>query len=493
MTTSTPTTHVVSSPEAPRLRGFALASVVGALLLALLLEALDQAIVGTALPRIIATLHGLDRYTWVVTAYILAIATMVPVVGKLSDQFGRKWFLISGTVLFLIGSALAGASATMSQLIAFRTLQGLGAGIGIALVATVIGDLFPPDERAKLLSLFGLVYGVSSLLGPTLGGWLAEHGPLLGALVTQSTRWRWVFYINLPLGALVVAALVIYLPDTLSARASDLISWESIRRIDVLGAALSAAATICLLLGLTLVSDQATAGASSEAPALLVSGVILFGLFVLVERKVAEPILPLELFRNQVFTASALLSLLQMMTLLGLTIYLALFLQGALGIAPTATGLIMTPLSISMVAGAMLSGPIIAKLKRYQAVTIVAAVIMCVGVFLIATMTTQTVVWQAILFMSVTGLGTGVFFAVPIVVGQNALPASHLGVGTAAMRYLGQVGAVLGIAIVGAVVNHGISPALLRRLPTTPAGAQRRWRARCITALSRCWSSRASR
>lgn len=475
-TSSSMTINTATLEEAsftgPRLRGVALASVVGALLLALLLEALDQAIVGTALPRIIATLHGLDRYTWVVTAYVLATATMVPIVGKLSDQFGRKWFLVSGTVVFLIGSALAGASATMNQLIAFRTLQGLGAGIGMALVATVIADLFPPAERAKLMSLFGLVYGFSSLFGPTLGGWLAEHGPLLGSLVTESTRWRWVFYINLPLGALAVVALVIYLPDNLSARTSDTISWESLRRIDVAGAALSAAATICLLLGLTLASDAVTPGAASHAPLLLVSGVILFGLFVMVERKAAEPILPLGLFRNQVFTASALLSLLQMMVLLGLTIYLALFLQGALGIAPTATGLIMTPLSISMVAGAMLSGPIISKMKRYQLVTIVAAVIMCVGAFLIATMTTATAIWQAILFMSVIGLGTGVFFAVPMVAGQNALPAGQLGVGTAATRYLGQVGAVLGIAVVGAAVNSGISPNLLRRLPTTLAGKE---------------------
>ncbi len=480
MTTSTtPSTSTTSDALAaetfapPRLRGVALASVVSALLLALLLEALDQAIVGTALPRIIATLHGLDRYTWVVTAYVLATATMVPIVGKLSDQFGRKWFLVAGTALFLIGSALAGASETMNQLIAFRAIQGLGAGIGIALVATIIGDLYPPDQRARLMSLFGLVYGFASLFGPTLGGWLAEHGPLLGSLVTDATRWRWVFYINLPLGGLAIAALVIYLPDNLSAHSSGSLTWESLRHIDALGAVLSAAATICLLLGLTLASDQsALAGAASQAPVLLVSGVILFGLFIMVERRVAEPILPLGLFRNQVFTAAALLSLLQMMVLLGLTIYLALFLQGALSIAPTATGLIMTPLSISMVAGAMLSGPIIAALKRYQAVTIVAAGVMCVGAFLIATMTTQTAVWQAILYMSVTGLGTGVFFAVPMVAGQNALPASQLGVGTAATRYLGQVGAVLGIAIVGAVVNSGASPTLLRRLPTTLAGKQ---------------------
>src|SRR5215467_12275481 len=156
----------------PRLHGFALAAVLAGLMLTLFLEALDQTIVGTAMPRIIEELHGLDRYSWVVTAYILASMTMIPIVGKLSDQFGRKWFLLAGTVLFLLGSILAGASQSMNQLIVFRGVQGLGAGIGMALVATVIGDLFPPDERAKWLSLFGIVYGVSSLVGPTLGGWL---------------------------------------------------------------------------------------------------------------------------------------------------------------------------------------------------------------------------------------------------------------------------------------------------------------------------------
>ena len=176
------------TPDKPRLRGFALISVITALMLSLFLEALDQTIVGTAMPRIIAQLHGLDRYSWVVTAYILSSMTMIPIVGKLSDQFGRKWFLLSGTVLFLLGSILAGTSQSMDQLIIFRGVQGLGSGIGMALVATVMADLFPPDERAKWMGIFGIVYGISSLLGPTLGGWLAEHGPLLGSLLTEATR-----------------------------------------------------------------------------------------------------------------------------------------------------------------------------------------------------------------------------------------------------------------------------------------------------------------
>src|SRR5258708_3163263 len=188
----------VATQEKPRLRAFALISVITALMLPFLLEGVEKEIVGTGMPRIIAQLHGLDRYSWVVTAYVLASMTMIPIVGKLSDQFGRKWFLLCGTLLFLLGSILAGASQTMDQLILFRALQGLGAGIGMALVATVMADLFPPAERAKRMSIFGIVYGVSNLLGPTLGGRLTDHCPRLATLVTKARRWRWCFHINLP-------------------------------------------------------------------------------------------------------------------------------------------------------------------------------------------------------------------------------------------------------------------------------------------------------
>ena len=453
-----------------RLRGFALVTVLTALMLTLFLEALDQAIVGTAMPRIVAQLHGLDRYSWVVTAYILASITMIPVVGKLSDQFGRKWFLLSGTLLFLLGSALAGASQSMDQLIAFRALQGLGAGIGMALVATVIGDLFPPDERARWMGLFGVVYGVSTLCGPTLGGWLTEHGPLLGGLIVGSSRWRWVFYINLPIGVLAVAALVVFLPANVSAPTSGAISWAAARRIDALGAILSAAATICLMLGLTVGSNRLAAWDSPQVMGLLVAGVILFAMFFRVEQRAAEPILPLDLFRNRMFTAAALLALLQAMLLLGLTLYLPLFFQGALGVSPTNAGLIMTPFSVSMVGGAMLCSMAIAKLKRYRIVAIVAALLMSVGAFLVALMTVSTSIGLAIGFLVVTGLGAGAFFTLPMLVAQNALPSSQLGVSTAAVRYLGQWGAVLGIALVGAVVNSSVSGDLTRRLPTSHVG-----------------------
>jgi len=460
----------LSAPESGRrVRGFALATVMIALMLSLLLEALDQTIVGTAMPRIIAELHGLDRYTWVVTAYVLASMTMVPVVGKLSDQFGRKWFLLGGTALFLLGSLLAGVSQTMNQLILFRALQGLGSGIGMALVATIIGDLFEPAERAKWGSLFGIVYGVSNLFGPTLGGWLAEHGPLLCGLITESSRWRWVFYINLPVGLIAVAGLLFYLPDNLSPRTSEWTGWASLRRIDIPGALLAAAATISLMLGLTWGSSRMFAWGSPRVLGLLATGVVLFALLLRVERTAAEPILPPDLFRNRVFSVVALLSMLQMMVLMGLALYLPLFLQGVKAVSPTVAGLVMTPLSLSMVLGAMLAGPLVSALKRSRIIAIVGAGLMVLGTVLIALMTPATGLLPAILFMILAGIGTGTFFFLPMLA-QNALPQRRLGVGTAATRYLGQLGATLGIAIVGTLVSSSVTGDLAQRLPTDPAG-----------------------
>ncbi len=460
-----------------RLHGVALISVLGALLLTLLLEALDQTIVGTALPRIIGQLHGFDRYTWVVTAYTLASTIMVPIVGKLSDQFGRKWFVVAGVVIFLLGSALSGASQTMDQLIVFRALQGLGAGIGIALVFTLVADIFPPAERARWGATFGAVYGLSNAVGPTIGGWLTDHGPLAGSLVTNATRWRWVFYINLPLGIIALAALLVYLPANISQRDTRHIGWAAVRRIDVVGAVLTAAATICLLLGLTWGGNQTYDWGSPQVTGILAAAGILVLAFLVVERFAAEPILPLDLFRNQVFAAAALLMLLQSMGF-ALVIYLPLFLQAVLGESATYSGALITPLTLSMVAGAMLAGAYIARRQRYQRMSIISGLVLTFGVFLMSRMTTTTSLFDAGVFMVIAGIGTGTFFSVLTLVAQNALPPSRLGVGTGAVRNLGQLGVVLGTAIVGTVVNHTLASNLATRLPAgaaaqlTPAGVK---------------------
>ncbi len=464
--------------QSRRLRGFALFSVLAALMLTLLLEALDQTIVGTALPRIIGVLQGFDRYTWAVTAYTLASVTMVPIVGKLSDQFGRKWFLVTGASVFLIGSALSGAAQTMNELIAFRALQGLGAGIGIALVFTVVGDLFPPAERAKWQGIFGVVYGFSNLIGPTLGGWLTDHGPLLGTLVTDDTRWRWVFYINLPIGILALALLLIYLPTNISQRTMTHTGWAAVRRIDFQGALLVAVGTICLLLGLTWGSNSTYAWNSWQVIGILATAGILYVAFVVTERFAREPILPLDLFRNQVFSAALFLSFIQLMVLVGLIVYLPLFLQGVLGISATNSGEVITPLTISSVIGASLAGFFVATFKRYQLVTIIGAIIMTVGVFLLTRLEITTSLGTAIVYMVIAGLGLGTFFSVLALAAQNSVPRSRLGVGTAAVRFFGQLGAVLGVAIVGSVVNSTLSSDIVTRVPAstikqlTPQGFQ---------------------
>lgn len=461
-----------------RLRGFALFSVLGALMLTLLLEALDQTIVGTALPSIVGSLQGFDRYSWVVTAYLLASTTMIPVVGKLSDQFGRKWFLIAGVVIFLAGSVLSGMSQSMNELIAFRAIQGLGAGTGIALVFTAVGDIFTPAERARWQGIFAGVYGFSSVVGPTLGGWLTDHGPLLGTIVTNSTRWRWIFYINLPVGIIALLALLIYMPARLSQRSNNFRGFAAFKRIDFVGALLASAATICLLLGLTWGSNQTYTWGSPQIIGSLIAAVVLYVLFFFVERFAVEPLLPLNLFRNQVFSADAVLTLFMGMILLPLIIYLPLFLQGVLGESATNSGLVLTPLTISLVIGSSISGILISRQARYHLQTVIAVLILGVGVFLLGRMDASTTFLEAGIFMVVSGIGMGLFFPVQTLAAQNAVSRNLIGVGTGVITYLRALGQTLGVAITGTVINNTIASDLPTRVPAntiqqlTPAGWQ---------------------
>jgi EmrB/QacA subfamily drug resistance transporter len=462
--------------NARKVSGFALAAVMTALLLTVLLEALDQTVVGTALPKIIATLQGFDRYTWVVTAYLLTSTVVTPIAGKLSDQFGRKWFLLGGSLIFLIGSLLAGASQTMTQLIVFRAVQGLGAGIGIALAMTVVADLFPPAERPKWQGIVASAYAVSSVIGPFLGGWLADHGPLVGSFVADDTRWRWVFYVNLPVGLLAVAALVIYLPSKLTQHSTSIGGWAAVRRIDFLGALFAAAATVCLLLGLTWGGEQSYSWNSPQVIGTLAGAAVLYVAFFVAERFAVEPILPVGLFRNQVFAADSALSLAAGMAFVPLFIYLPLFLQGILGESATNAGLVSTPMSVAVVIGAFLATGLIAKLRRYQAITFIGGCVFTVGVFLLSRMTPSTTLFQAGTFMVVAGVGLGTFFAVMTLIAQNAVSQAQLGVATSSIRYLQALGSTIGTAIIGTVVNNSLAAELSKRIPAstaqqlTPAG-----------------------
>ncbi len=395
---------------------------------------------------------------------------MVPLAGKLSDQFGRKGFLLSGIALFLLGSGLAGASQTMDQLILFRAIQGLGTGVGIGLVAAVIGDLFPPEQRASKQGLIGIVFGVAQLCGPTLGGWITDHGPLFSGFVTEATRWRWLFYLNLPVGLLTLLILGIFLPARPVGQA---IRHSTLARIDWFGAVLCVSATCSLLLGLSLGSGQNSAWTSRPLIALLGASAVLYALFLLVERKATEPILPLVLFRKSIFAVDALQTLIQGMILIGIFIPLSLLLQGVLALSPTGTGALITALSVSLTLGAAGAGVSISRRKRYQLTAIVGAAIMTIGLFLLAGMAEPGSLLLIGLALFLVGLGAGSFFTIQMVVAQNAVPQTQLGIGTGVIRYLAQLGMTLGAALMGIVVNGALAGTTGASLPTTaPAQLQ---------------------
>ena len=360
----------------------------------------------------------------------------------------------------------------MNQFIAFRALQGLGAGIGIALAFVLVADMFPPAGARQVAE------PVRSRLRFRESGWPnARRLPHrswspFGTLVTDTTRWRWVFYINIPVGIIVLAALLIYLPANISARTNRHTGWAAVRRIDFLGAVLSATATISLLLGLTWGSNGTYDWNSPQVIGILVAAIVLFATFVIAERFAVEPILPLNLFRNRVFAVASFLSLAQLMVLVGLLIYLPLFLQGVLGVSATSSGAVITPMTVSSVIGAALAGLAITIFKRYRLITIVSSFVMTVGVFLLILMTPTTGLLVVVIFMVIAGIGLGPFFSVLTIAAQNALPRTRLGIGTSAVRYLGQLGSVLGVAIVGTVVNNTAcqryrapSPGLRRNSP----------------------------
>ncbi len=443
----------------PKLQGGALVSVLAALMITLLLSALDQTIVGTALPTIIADLNGVNNYTWVITAYLLTSTTVIPMVSKLSDQFGRKWFLLTAVVIFLIGSALSGASQTMTQLILFRAFQGVGGGMLAALVFTLIGDIFTPAERAKWQGLFSGVFGLASVVGPTAGGW-----------ITQNTSWRWVFYVNIPFGILALFLLFFFLPANISAR--TVTSGKSaLSRIDWAGAATSATATVLLLLGLTW-GGATYPWVSWQVIGSLVGAGVLYIAFIIAETRVADPILPLDLFKNQVFTASSLLSLTVGLMLFAVVIYLPIYLQGVLGVQATNSGLIITPLVVALAIAAALVGFLISKVGRYQVFAIIGSLVLALGVYLLSTMGVSTAERTVVIFMIVLGIGLGLLQPVLTLAVQNAIPRSRLGAGTGAVTYLRTLGSTLGVAIVGSVVTNASEAYLNPRLSNIQGGNQ---------------------
>ena len=416
-----------------------LAGTLTGLLLTLLLAALDQTIVGTAMPRIIAQLNGFDRYPWVTTAYLLTSTISVPVFAKLSDIYGRKWFFLAGTVLFVIASAFCGASGEMSwipgdgmtQLIVFRGIQGIGAGMVVGLLFTIIGDIFAPAERAKFQGLFAAVWGLASIFGPTLGGW-----------ITDQFSWRWTFYVNLPVGALAAASILVEFPYFRPHGVR--------RRIDWWGVLTLSACLIPLLLALTWVTDYGWR--SQRVTSLLAIAAVMAIAFLWIERRAEEPLLPLGLFRNSIIAVSSVSVFLLGVGMFGVILYVPLFMQGVLGVSATSSGTLLTPLLMAAVIGSIAAGNLISRTGRYRLAAITGAVLATIGMALLAAMDGNTTRWEVVRNMIVAGFGIGIMQPIYTLVVQNVAPRAQMGAATASTQFFRSIGATVGVAVFGSAL-----------------------------------------
>ncbi|MEA2358297.1 MAG: hypothetical protein QOI62_1557 [Solirubrobacteraceae bacterium] len=422
------------------LTGRALATVFGALMLGMFLAALDQTIVSTALPTIVGDLGGLNHLSWVVTSYLLASTASTPLYGKLGDMHGRKPVFLAAILIFLVGSMLSGLSQSMGELIAFRALQGIGAGGLMVGAQAIIADVVPPRERGRYMGIIGSVFAVASVAGPLLGGFLVE-----------AISWRWVFYVNMPIGVLAVLVVVFRLHLHTPAQR---------HAIDYLGAGLLTAGVSALILVTTWGGNEYAWG-SAVIVGLAVAGVALLGAFVWQERRAVEPIIPLPLFRSSVFRVATALGFVIGLAMFGAIIFIPLFLQLVYGVSPTSSGLRMLPLMAGLLAASILSGRAISRIGRYKPFPIAGTAITTVGLFLLSRLDVQTPPWVASVYMLVVGVGIGLVMQVLVLAVQNAAPARDVGVATSTATFFRSMGGSLGVALFGAIfasrLAHGLT------------------------------------
>ncbi|MEU0101249.1 MFS transporter [Streptomyces sp. NPDC006267] len=415
------------------------------LMLTLLLAALDQMIVATALPKIVGELHGLEKMSWAVTAYLLASTIVLPLYGKLGDLFGRKGVFQFAIVVFIIGSALAGWSRTMDELIAFRAVQGIGGGGLMIGVQAIIADIVPARERGRYMGLIGAVFGLASVAGPLLGGFFTDHA-----------SWRWCFYINVPFGlvTLAVIAVVLKLPR------------PAVRpRLDILGAVLLAAASTCLVL-VTSWGGTEYAWGSGTILGLAAGAVVTTALFVAAEHRAAEPIIPLRLFRDSVFNVTGLVGAVVGIALFGAASYLPTYLQMVDGASATESGLLMLPMMMGIVGGSVVSGQLITRTGRYRIYPILGSAVSVVGMWLLSLLEADTSPLAYSFYQAVLGIGIGLVMSVLVLAVQNSVRPSDLGTATSANNYFRQIGGSVGAAIFGTLFAGRLSDALGVRLPT---------------------------
>jgi EmrB/QacA subfamily drug resistance transporter len=409
------------------------------LALAALLAAIDQTIVGTAEPRIIASLSGFNRYPWVATTYLLTSTLSVPIFASLSDIHGRKPFFLLGATLFVVTSALCGAAGTltfmpidgMGQLILFRGLQGIGAGMVMALLFTIIGDIFSPTERGRYVGLFSAVWGVASIFGPTLGGWL-----------TDQWSWRACFWVNLPVGAIAVAAIYLQFPNMKPHAAA--------RRIDWGGFATLIACVVPLLLALTWATEYGWTSLRVEL--LLAFATVMLPVFLLVESRSPEPMIPLVLFRHPVISICSICVFLLGVGMFGVIIYLPLFMQGVLGVSATRSGNLLTPLMMGAVFGSFASGQAVSRTGRYKGVAVAGSILIAIGMVLFARMDANTARSYVALGMIVSGLGMGLVQPVYTVAVQNVAPRAQMGAATSSTIFFRSIGSTVGVAAFGTIM-----------------------------------------
>jgi EmrB/QacA subfamily drug resistance transporter len=418
--------------------------ILGALMLGMLLAALDQTIVATALPTIAGDLHGLNHLSWVVTAYLLTSTISTPLWGKLGDLYGRKKLFQAAIVIFLVGSALSGLSRDMAELIGFRALQGIGAGGLMVGAQAIIGDVVSPRQRGRYMGYFGAVFGLSSVIGPLAGGFITQHA-----------SWRWVFYINLPIGAaaLAVIAVVLHLPRQRTHHA-----------IDFLGTALLGGAVTVVIL-LTTWGGTTYAWGSAPIISMAVAAVVLIALFCWAEVRAAEPVIPLALFRISVFSVSNSIGFIVGFVMFGAIIYIPLYLQTVHAASPTSSGLQLLPLVCGMLITFTVSGRLVTRWGRYKVFPVVGTAVMTVGLYLFSLLTPSTSLALSSVYMVVLGLGIGCVMQVLVVAVQNAVPRSQLGTATSSSTFFRSIGGSFGVAVFGAIFNNRLAANLPKYLP----------------------------
>lgn len=434
-----------------------------------LLSALDQTIVSTAMPRIIAELNGLALYSWVTTAYLLSSTVMVPIWGKLGDLYGRKPVLLAGISIFLLGSWLSGLSGEfgalpvlgggMTQLIVFRAIQGIGGGALFTTAFAIIGDLYPPRERGRVGGMFGAVFGFSSTVGPLIGGFFTDHGTvqLLGHTVAG---WRWVFYLNLPLSLLSLFMIIVKMPK---------MSHAAKGRIDFVGSGLIIATVVPFLLALTF-GGHKYAWASLPVVGLFAAAAAGLIAYVVAERYASDPILPLDLFRNRVFSTANLAGFLISMSFMSTVAFLPLFLQLGQGVDATTSGLATLPMMGGIMLSSILSGRLVSRTGTYKPLMIGGVLVTALGIWLLSQMHTGTPRWDLAWRLLVLGIGLGPGQSLFGLAVQNAMPISRLGVVTSSSQFFRQIGSTVGVAVFGTILTNNLNGSLGKVMPGVDVG-----------------------